>query len=62
MFKCFTSSFDLFMEADDSNVLLACTLLRLDETSGTIDRDDEAAGDLGVESTAVASFVDSVKG
>ena len=49
----------LVVEADDGNILLTSTLLGLDETGGTVDADDEAAGNLGVEGTAVAGLLDA---
>lgn len=47
------------MEADDADVFLAGTLLGLDEASGAVDADDQAAGDFGIESAAVAGLVDA---
>jgi hypothetical protein len=41
------------VEADDADVFLSCLLLRLDQTSGAIDADNEATGDLWVEGTTV---------
>jgi len=49
----------LVVHANDANVLLSGSLLGLDETGGTINADDEATSDLGVESTAVTSLLDS---
>ena len=49
------------MHANDANVLLSGSLLGLDETGGTINADDEATSDLGVESTAVTSLLDSLE-
>jgi hypothetical protein len=46
----------LVVEADDGNVLLSSTLLRLDETSGAVNADNQASSDLGIEGTAVASL------
>ena len=39
---------DLVMEADNSNIFLSGTLLGLDETSGAVNTDNQAAGDLGI--------------
>jgi hypothetical protein len=52
----------LVVQTDDTHILLSGSLLRLDETGGAIDADDEAAGDLGIEGTAVASLLDSFSG
>jgi hypothetical protein len=51
----------LVVHANDANVLLSGSLLGLDETGGTINADDEATSDLGVESTAVTSLLDSLE-
>lgn len=50
---------NLVVETDDADILLTGALLRLDETSGTVDADNQAASDLGVESTAVTSLLDT---
>ena len=50
------AALDLVVQADDADVLLSGTLLGLDEASGAVDADDEAAGDLGIEGTAVAGL------
>lgn len=54
------ASGQLVVQADHAYVLLSGTLLRLDEASGAIDADDEAAGDLWVESAAVTSLLNSI--
>lgn len=54
------TTWELVMETDDANVLLAGTLLRLDETSGAVDTDDQAAGNLWIESSGVSSLLNSV--
>ena len=41
------------MKSDDADILLSGTLLRLYQTSGTVNADDETAGNLGVESAGV---------
>lgn len=46
----------LVVEADDSNVFLSGTLLGLDETSGTVDANNQTTGDLGIKSTAVTGL------
>jgi hypothetical protein len=51
----------LVVHANDANVLLSGSLLGLDETGGTINADEEATSDLGVESTAVTSLLDSLE-
>lgn len=50
---------DLVVQADNANVLLSGTLLGLDEASGAVDTDDQAAGNLGVECSAVAGLLTS---
>jgi hypothetical protein len=50
---------NLVVEADDSNVLLTGTLLRLNETGGTVNADDQTASDLGVKGTGVTSLLGS---
>mmetsp|Transcript_29648 Transcript_29648/g.60579 ORF Transcript_29648/g.60579 Transcript_29648/m.60579 type:complete len:523 (+) Transcript_29648:129-1697(+) len=47
------------VEADHPHVLLPGRLLRLDETSGAVDADDEAAGDFGVEGAGVSGLFDA---
>jgi hypothetical protein len=49
------------VHADDTNILLSGSLLRLDKTGGAINADDEATGDLGVESATVTSLLDSLR-
>lgn len=51
---------DLVVETDDADVLLSSTLLGLDEAGSTVNADDEAASDLGIEGTAVAGLLASV--
>lgn len=52
---------NLVMETDNANVFLSCTLLRLNQTSRTVDTDDQASCDLGVQSSTVASLLGSIK-
>lgn len=47
------------VEAGDADILLAGTLLGFDEAGGSVDADDEVAGDFGVEGTAVSGFFDT---
>lgn len=47
------------VEAKDANVLLTSTLLGLDQTSGTVDTDDQTSSNLGIESTTVTSLFDT---
>jgi hypothetical protein len=47
------------VQANDADILLSGSLLGLDETGGAVNADNEAAGDLGVESAAVTSLLDS---
>lgn len=49
----------LVVEADDSNVFLSGTLLRLNETGSAVNADNQASSDLGIEGTAVTSLFDS---
>jgi hypothetical protein len=49
----------LVMETDNANVLLSGTLLGLDETGSTINTDNQAASDLGIEGTGVASLLNT---
>jgi hypothetical protein len=53
------ASRQLVVQADDADILLSGSLLRLDETGGAVNADNEAAGDLGVESAAVTGLLDS---
>jgi hypothetical protein len=50
----------LVVHADDTDILLSGSLLGLDETGRAVDADDEAASDLGVKGTTVASLLDSI--
>ena len=52
---------DAVVEADNANVLLTGTLLGLDESGGTVDANNQAAGDLGIESTGVTSLLNTVE-
>jgi hypothetical protein len=49
----------LVVEADDSHILLSGTLLRLNKTSGAVNADNQATGNLGIEGTAVTSLLTS---
>jgi hypothetical protein len=49
----------LVVEADNSHILLSGTLLGLDKTSGAVNADDQATGNLGIESTGVTSLLTS---
>lgn len=48
---------DHAVQTEDADVLLAGILLRLDQTSGALDANDQTAGDLGVQRSAVAGLV-----
>lgn len=48
---------NLVVKTDHANILLSCALLRLDQTSRTVNADDQASRDLRVESSAVTSFL-----
>jgi len=50
---------DLVVETDNANVLLTSTLLGLDQTSSTVNADDQAASDLGIKGTGVTSLLGS---
>ena len=53
---------DAVVEADNANVLLTSTLLGLDKSGGTVDADNQAAGNLGIEGTGVTSLLNTVDG
>lgn len=44
------------VKSENCHIFLSSTLLRLDESGGTLDADNEATGDLGVKRAAVACF------
>lgn len=50
----------LVVEANDADVFLSGTLLGLDQPSGAVNADNQAASDLGVEGTAVASLFNAI--
>ena len=52
---------DLVVQADDADVLLSGTLLGLDEARGTVDADDETSRHLGIEGSAVARLLNTIK-
>jgi hypothetical protein len=52
---------DLVVETDHTHILLTGTLLRLDQTGGTVDTDDQTSSDLGIKGTTVTSLLGSVK-
>ena len=47
------------VESDDTDVFLSCTLLGFDESGGSVDTDDQASSDLGIEGTGVTSLLTS---
>lgn len=49
----------LVVQADDGDVLLSSTLLRLDQTSGAVNADNQTSCNLGVEGSAVAGLLAS---
>jgi hypothetical protein len=51
---------DLVVQTDHAHVLLTGTLLGLDQTGGTVNADNQAASDLGVESTTVTGLLGSI--
>lgn len=52
---------DLVVKANNADILLTGTLLRLNEAGGTVNADDQTASDLGVQSTTVTGFFGSVE-
>jgi hypothetical protein len=46
---------ELAVQSDDTNILLTSTLLRLDQTSGAINADNQTSSDFGIEGAGVAS-------
>lgn len=53
------ATWDFVVKSDNADVFLSGTLLRLDETGGTIDTDDETSSDLRIQCTAVTSLLHS---
>ena len=51
----------LVVHADNANILLSSSLLRLYKTGGAVDADDETTGDLRVEGTTVASLFNPLR-
>ena len=47
------------METSDAYILFSCSLLTFYQTSGTVDADDEIAGDLGVQGTGMTGLFDA---
>ena len=47
------------MQSNDADILFSGSLLGLDEPCGSVDTDDQASGDFGIEGTAVASLFNS---
>jgi hypothetical protein len=47
------------MESNDTDVFLSCALLGLDESGSSVDTDDQASGDLGIQGTRVTSLFTS---
>lgn len=50
---------ELVVQADDADVLLTSTLLRLDETGRAVNADDQATSDLGIEGSRVTGLLDA---
>lgn len=46
---------ELVVKSDNTDILLAGTLLRLDQAGGAVNADNQTSSDLGVESTGVTS-------
>jgi hypothetical protein len=53
------ATWQLVMQANNANVLLSGTLLGLDKTSGTVNADNQAAGNLWIESSGVTSLLNT---
>ena len=51
---CLTTG-ELVVKSDNTDILLTGTLLRLDETGGAVNADNQTSSDLGIESTGVTS-------
>ena len=47
------------MQTDDADVFLTSTLLGLDKTRRTVDADDQASCDLGIEGSAMSGLFDA---
>lgn len=47
---------DIFVEANDGDVFFSCSLLGFDKPCRAVDAHDQAAGDFGIESAAVAGL------
>lgn len=52
---------DLVVETDNANIFLSGALLRLDQTSRTVDTNDQASSDLRVEGSTVTGLVGPFK-
>jgi hypothetical protein len=59
--KLSLASGQLVVQAYDADVLLSSSLLGLDETGGSVDADNQTTGDLGIESTTVASLLNPLQ-
>lgn len=57
--KLLLASGKLVVESDDADILLTSTLLGLDQTSSTVNADNQTSGDFGIEGTGVASSVNA---
>lgn len=55
---CLTSR-QLVVKSDHTDVLFSGSLLRLDETCGAVDANDEASSDLGIKGSTVAGLLNS---
>jgi len=53
------AAWDFVVEANNGNVFLARTLLRLDQPRGAIDAHDQTACDFGIKSAAVARLLNT---
>lgn len=53
------ATWELVVKANNADVLLSSSLLGLDEASGAVDTDDQAAGNLWIEGSGVTSLLNS---
>jgi hypothetical protein len=55
------STWKLVVQSDDTNILLSCTLLRLDKSCCAINTDDQTPSDFRIQSTTVTSLLNSTE-
>jgi len=54
------TTWELVVKADNADVLLSGSLLGFDKASGAVDTDDQASGNLWIESSGVTSLLNSI--